>query len=353
MLLARPNRQGAQGRDEGRDELLSVGTRFSTWRLGAYWMRRVNSLTTPGEQPRKMGKPEQSGGAPRRAARSGSESCRARHIRTGAELAPGNEATWRALSDPDQRPPQPRTLIPADLLESRAGPDVCLGPTSVAAALRDARRGGAADLSGMRAEHLKLLLQNVPALELLAYASTRLGNTQVPAHIAAGLAMALLTARQQPGGGVRGIATVDVFRRLVSRALALLTTPYAHTSSRCRRGLAPVHWRLMCAPRWSCSRTWCWCHRMGATQMIACVGRPSSANCSFARPTCSFWCACFMAALRPFVGGTQMGLQGHRPGRGLRSGRPTGPNPLRSGAAPCPVQRSLNAPSRRPHGGFP
>ena len=72
----------------------------------------------------------------------------------------------------------------------------------------------------MRAEHLKVLLQDQPALELLAYAATRLANAQVPASIVPGLAFARLTALSKPDGGVRGIATGDVFRRLVSRALA-------------------------------------------------------------------------------------------------------------------------------------
>ena len=148
------------------------------------------------------------------------ELSRARHILTAAELAPGDDTTWRALTDPAKRPPQPRTAIPADLLEPQADPGIQLGPASVAAALRDARRWGAAGLSGMRAEHLKLLLQDVTAPELLAHACTRLANAQVPADVVAGLAMSRLTALQKPGGGVRGIATGDCFRRLVSRALA-------------------------------------------------------------------------------------------------------------------------------------
>ena len=60
----------------------------------------------------------------------------------------------------------------------------------------------------------------MPALEFLAYALTRLCNAPVPAEIAAGLALALLTMLQKPGRGVCGIATGDVFRRLVSGALA-------------------------------------------------------------------------------------------------------------------------------------
>ena len=72
----------------------------------------------------------------------------------------------------------------------------------------------------MRAEHLKLLLQDIPAQELLAHAATQLARARVPAEVAAAVAMARLTAFQKPDGGVRGIATGDAFRRLVARAFA-------------------------------------------------------------------------------------------------------------------------------------
>ena len=45
-----------------------------------------------------------------------------------------------------------------------------------------------------------------------------LAQANVPSDIAAGLAMARLTALRNPDGGVRGIATGDVFRRPVSRS---------------------------------------------------------------------------------------------------------------------------------------
>ena len=133
------------------------------------------------------------------------EVSRARQLLTATELAPGNDATWRALTDPVRRPPA-RPLQ--------------LGPAATAAALRDSRLGGAAGLSGMRIEHLKILLIDMPALELLACAATQLANARVPADVAPALALARLTALRKPNGGVRGIATGDVFRRLVSRALA-------------------------------------------------------------------------------------------------------------------------------------
>ena len=55
---------------------------------------------------------------------------------------------------------------------------------------------------------------------MLAEAATHLAQARIPPDIAAGLAMARLTALRKPDGGVRGIATGDVFRRLVSRTLA-------------------------------------------------------------------------------------------------------------------------------------
>ena len=141
-------------------------------------------------------------------------------VLTAAELAPGTEATWDALTDPAKRPPEAWVATPAELLQYQPECSVQLSTRAVASALREARRGGAAGLSGMRAEHLKLLLQDLEALELLAEAATHLAQAHVPADVVAGLAMARLTALRKPDGGVRGIATSDVSRRLVARTLA-------------------------------------------------------------------------------------------------------------------------------------
>ena len=69
------------------------------------------------------------------------ELSRARHILTAAELAPGNEATWRLLADPARRPPQPRTPVPSEVADYQPSSPLQLGPTAIAAALRDAKRG--------------------------------------------------------------------------------------------------------------------------------------------------------------------------------------------------------------------
>eukprot|EP00439_Symbiodinium_sp_Y106_P010376 s2888_g1.t1 len=95
-----------------------------------------------------------------------------------------------------------------------------LTDAAVAQALRTARRGTAAGLSGATCDHYKLLLEDAEALELLTHAANLLVAARVPADVAAALGLSRLTALRRPGGGVRGIATGDTFRRLVSRSLA-------------------------------------------------------------------------------------------------------------------------------------
>ena len=54
------------------------------------------------------------------------------------------------------------------------------------------------------------MLEDEEELDLLAHAATLFANANAPA--------AVLQALAKPGGGVRGIATRDTLRRLVSRA---------------------------------------------------------------------------------------------------------------------------------------
>ena len=72
----------------------------------------------------------------------------------------------------------------------------------------------------MRAEHLKPLLEDEGSMNALGFAATMYAQAGVPEEVAQALALARLTALKKEGGGVRGIATGDVFWRLVSRALA-------------------------------------------------------------------------------------------------------------------------------------
>ena len=145
---------------------------------------------------------------------------RARQTLSAAALAPGNDATLHALSDPSRRPPLRRREIPAEVLSHEPAEAVALSVQQVVESLRSAKRGSAPGLSGATVDHYKLLLDDPTALELLAFAVNCFARADLPPGIIDALALSRLTALRKPEGGVRGIASGDVFRRLVSRALA-------------------------------------------------------------------------------------------------------------------------------------
>ena len=145
---------------------------------------------------------------------------RARQALTAAALAPGTDETLRALSDPTRRPPSRRREIPAEVLSHEPAEAVTLSVQQVAESLRSAKRGSAPGLSGATVDQHKLLLDDPAALELLAFAVNCLARADVPPVIVQALSLSRLTALRKPGGGARGIATGDIFRRLVSTVLA-------------------------------------------------------------------------------------------------------------------------------------
>ena len=104
------------------------------------------------------------------------ELSRARQLLTAAELAPGDEATRAALTDPAKRPPQPREPIPPEVLQFQPPTPVRLTSAAVARSLREAKRGSAPGLSGARAEHYKLLLGHADDMELLTEAANLLAR---------------------------------------------------------------------------------------------------------------------------------------------------------------------------------
>ena len=78
----------------------------------------------------------------------------ARQALKGADLAPGNDETWRALR---QRPACPQEPIPPALMQLRPRQhdldDKLLGQS-----LKSAKRGAAGGPSGMTTEHLRWIL---------------------------------------------------------------------------------------------------------------------------------------------------------------------------------------------------
>eukprot|EP00434_Breviolum_minutum_P028296 symbB.v1.2.025033.t1/scaffold2409.1/size79984/1 len=148
------------------------------------------------------------------------ELSRARQTLTSSPLAPGTDETLAILQDPTRRPPALQTALPTNLQEYQPQAPIRLNPQEVAEALRTAKRGSAPGLSGATAEHYKVLLDDEEGLSLFTATLELLAQGQVPEAAMATLSTARLTALSKPNGGVRGIATGEVLRRIASRVLA-------------------------------------------------------------------------------------------------------------------------------------
>jgi len=144
----------------------------------------------------------------------------ARQVLTSPDLAPGTAETLEQLTNVERRPLTPVQPIPDAILNFVPNTQLDLDLDKFFVALRSARKRSAAGLSGMSASHLKVLLDDEASLHRLGIAASAFARAAVPSEIAQGLALARLTALRKPNGGVRGIATGDILRRLVSKALA-------------------------------------------------------------------------------------------------------------------------------------
>ncbi|CAE7592472.1 unnamed protein product [Symbiodinium sp. CCMP2592] len=164
------------------------------------------------------------------------EVARARVALTSATIAPGTEETFAALSDPARRPPEALYDVPAALLNFQPDALAVLTDAAVAQALRTARRGTTAGLSGATTcEHYKLLLRDAEALELFT-AATRKAASLCPCLRSWGVVTQLVRLRaQRAPATMRSAARQGWLRRwwgLLSVALqstlaaTLLGAPY-------------------------------------------------------------------------------------------------------------------------------
>ena len=175
MLIARPAEQGGDGR------------RILLMRLQHYEQGLSPALLADARATRASPRPATDLDAEAVAERRREAACarvrrgellRARHVFTAAELAPGDEATRAALTDPAKRPPQPHEPILPKVLQFRPPTPVRLTSTAVARSLREAKRGSAPGLSGARAEHYKLWLGHADDVELLTEAANLLPQSR-------------------------------------------------------------------------------------------------------------------------------------------------------------------------------
>ena len=163
---------------------------------------------------------------PRRAERSHNliqmgELSAARQALDGDPVAPGNDATLRALRDPQRRPQAPRGPLAPELTGFQPTSLVELEQDRLLKNLRSARRGAAGGPSGMTADHVRPLLDSERDAESFCRMCEEFARAQVSDEVVQALRMGRMTAL----GGIRGIVVGDFIRRLVARTLAQQLNP--------------------------------------------------------------------------------------------------------------------------------
>ena len=148
------------------------------------------------------------------------EVSRARVLLTSSGLAPGNEATYDQLTDRDRRPRELSEELPAEALLHVPAQPIQLDEGMLARSLRQAGRGSAADLAGMRYEHLRVLLEDEDAWSLFTTLAQDFAQATVPASVLQALRLGRMTALQKEDGKVRGIVAGSILRRLVCKTVA-------------------------------------------------------------------------------------------------------------------------------------
>ena len=99
--------------------------------------------------------------------------------------------------------------------------------------LRKARRGAAADQSGITSDHLFRVLENESDSDLLRKFASLLAVGQVPDSILEAVLLGRMTVLSKPDGWVRGIAVGDNFRRLMARTISMQMVEAATAPIQC------------------------------------------------------------------------------------------------------------------------
>ena len=148
----------------------------------------------------------------------------ARQALTSAPLAPGNDETLRLLRAARETAEclNGDACLSPDLLNFQPDNPERLDRELFLRNVRSAKKGVSGGPSGLKAEHLQVILDDEDVSDSLATAAELLTQARVPDEIIAALRFGRLTAlaKPLPRGGVRGIVTGDLFRRLVARTLA-------------------------------------------------------------------------------------------------------------------------------------
>ena len=213
-LLLRPS--GKVGK-AGKAAFLDRARRFEAGEWTSLLHESRGEAPTPSTQPAAAERP-----ATARAdalVRLG-EVSRARLALTSRGLAPGTQATLAELRDTTLRPRELSAPLPAEVFGFDPAAPLQLERATLVAALRSAGRGSAADLGGLRYEHLRVLLDDPAAWGIFCDFAAAFARAEVPAEIGPALGLGRLTAMRKANGRGRGIVTGSVLRRLIARAIA-------------------------------------------------------------------------------------------------------------------------------------
>ena len=125
-----------------------------------------------------------------------------------------------SFKNPERRPPEASEALPAEVTNFVPAAPLQFDRNRFLSNLRSSSRGVGGGMSGTKNEHLKVCLELEDTSELLADAAQHLARADIQRDVAESLRMARLTALAKKSGGVRGIATGEVLRRLVARTVA-------------------------------------------------------------------------------------------------------------------------------------
>ena len=166
----------------------------------------------------------------------------ARKALEGAALAPGTRATLDKLQDARRRPPQPREPLPPEIMGFQPATLFDLDEKMFCRNLHSARQGVVGGPSGMTCEHLRPLLDEVRAMQQLFKLGENLARAQVPPVVVNMVRCGRMTVLAKPDGGVRGVVSGDVLRRLVARTMAQQLGPAVKAATSPQgRGVSASH----------------------------------------------------------------------------------------------------------------
>ena len=236
MLLGRP-----RGGHASKEKLRKRFELFSAGRWDEFLADSVRVAELASNASRRRGGRRNADSSDRRAARDHvlvqlGELPAGRVALEAAQLAPGTEVTYRALTDPRRFSDHLLNMSPV-LFE--------LDEDTFAKNVRSARKGAAPGPSGMVVEHFRPLLDNPRDVHKFFLMAEQLAQGRAPEVAVQAIRLGRLTALRKPGGGVRGIVVGDVIRRLKSRTMAQqLGEAVKRATSELVASALPTHSRL-------------------------------------------------------------------------------------------------------------